>query len=95
MAMRGGGRARQNAIRSGIVVLGAAAFAYLSYRVGFKPYLDRAQEAMDSQIHSSDHAAAAAAAAASASASWEDQTGHPEGDGGLAPSRDPATVLRD
>ncbi|KAM3405608.1 hypothetical protein ACQJBY_008232 [Aegilops geniculata] len=87
--MRGGGRARQNAIRSGIVVLGAAAFAYLSYRVGFKPYLDRAQEAMDSQIHSSDHAAAAA------SASWEDQTGHPEGDGGLAPSRDPAAVLRD
>uniref|UniRef100_M8BSY9 Uncharacterized protein n=1 Tax=Aegilops tauschii TaxID=37682 RepID=M8BSY9_AEGTA len=82
--MRGGGRARQNAIRSGIVGLGAAALAYLSYRVGFKPYLDRAQEAMDSQIHSSDHAAAAAAAA---SASWEDQPGHPEGDGGLARPR--------
>ncbi|XP_044981544.1 uncharacterized protein LOC123448645 [Hordeum vulgare subsp. vulgare] len=88
--MRGGGRARQNAIRSGIVVLGAAAFAYLSYRVGFKPYLDRAQEAMDS------HHAAAADASASASASWEDQPGLPGDDGdGLAPSRDPAAVLRD
>lgn len=85
--MRGGGRARQNAIRSGIVVLGAAAFAYLSYRVGFKPYLDRAQEAMDSHRASDD--------AAAASATWEDQPGHPEGDGGLAPSRDPAAVLRD
>lgn len=91
--MRGGGRARQNAIRSGIVVLGAAAFAYLSYRVGFKPYLDRAQEAMDSHRASDD--AAAASATATASASWEDQPGHPEGDGGLAPSRDPAAVLRD
>ncbi|KAE8779775.1 hypothetical protein D1007_47173 [Hordeum vulgare] len=86
--MRGGGRARQNAIRSGIMVLGAAAFAYVSYRVGFKPYLDRAQEAMDSHH--------ATAADASAYASWEDQPDLPgDGDGGLRPSRDPAAMLRD
>jgi hypothetical protein len=89
-AMGGGGRARQNAIRSGIVVLGTAAFGYLSYRVGFKPYLDRAQEAMDSH-HSSDDAATAAAIA-SAAAEHPDHAG---GDGGLPPSRDPAVVLRD
>ncbi|XP_072968164.1 uncharacterized protein [Typha angustifolia] len=47
MGKVGGGGARQNAIRSGIVVVGAIAFGYLSFRVGFKPYLDRAQEAMD------------------------------------------------
>lgn len=88
----GGGRARQNAIRSGIVVLGAAAFGYLSYRVGFKPYLDRAQEAMDSH-NSSPSAAAAAAHASSASAAG--QPDHPGADGDLAPSRDPAVVLRD
>jgi hypothetical protein len=89
--MGGGGRARQNAIRSGIVVLGTAAFGYLSYRVGFKPYLDRAQEAMDSH-HSSDDAATAAAIASAAAA---EQPDHPGGDGGLTPSRDPAVVLRD
>ncbi|XP_047095188.1 uncharacterized protein LOC124707571 [Lolium rigidum] len=83
--MGGGGRARQNAIRSAIVVLGSAAFGYLSYRVGFKPYLDRAQEAMDSH-HNSDDAAAAAAA---------EQPDHPGGDADLPPSRDPAVVLRD
>uniref|UniRef100_A0A0D9WIZ2 hexokinase n=1 Tax=Leersia perrieri TaxID=77586 RepID=A0A0D9WIZ2_9ORYZ len=54
--MRGGGGsvsrgARQNAMRSGLVVLGAVAFGYLSFRVGFKPYLDRAQEAMDDTTH--------------------------------------------
>jgi len=32
-----------NAIRSGIVVLGALAFGYLSFRIGFKPYLEKAQ----------------------------------------------------
>jgi hypothetical protein len=78
--MGGGGRARQNAIRSAIVVLGSAAFGYLSYRVGFKPYLDRAQEAMDSH-HNSDDAA--------------EQHDHPGEDGDLPPSRDPAIVLRD
>jgi hypothetical protein len=86
--MGGGGRARQNAIRSGIVVLGTAAFGYLSYRVGFKPYLDRAQEAMDSH-HSSDEAATAASTAAA------EQHDHHGGDGDIPPSRDPAVVLRD
>ncbi|CAM0954390.1 unnamed protein product [Alopecurus aequalis] len=90
--MRGGGRARQNAIRSGIVVLGAAAFGYLSYRVGFKPYLDRAQEAMDTHHHSSDATAAAAEASAAASAYGADHAG---GDSDVPPSRDPAVVLRD
>ncbi|KQK05233.1 uncharacterized protein LOC100843039 [Brachypodium distachyon] len=91
----GGGRARQNAIRSGIVVLGAAAFGYLSYRVGFKPYLDRAQEAMDSHNSSPSAAAAAAHASAASAASAAGQPDHPGADGDLAPSRDPAVVLRD
>lgn len=34
---------KMNAIRSGIVVLGALAFGYLSFRIGFKPYLEKAQ----------------------------------------------------
>lgn len=37
-------RATQNAMRSGVVVIGAVAFGYLSFKVGFKPYLDRAQQ---------------------------------------------------
>ncbi|KAF8727367.1 hypothetical protein HU200_018969 [Digitaria exilis] len=81
----GGSRARQNAMRSGVVVLGAVAFGYLSFRVGFKPYLDQAQEAMDS---SHDPAAAAVAR----DDSGADRTGE-EAD--LAPSKDPAVVLRD
>ncbi|RCV16810.1 hypothetical protein SEVIR_3G172000v4 [Setaria viridis] len=80
----GGSRARQNAMRSGVVVLGAVAFGYLSFRVGFKPYLDQAQEAMNS---SHDPAAAAAA---------RDASDDRPGDGAdLAPSKDPAVVLRD
>lgn len=34
---------KMNAIRSGIVVLGALAFGYLSIEIGFKPYLEKAQ----------------------------------------------------
>lgn len=34
---------KMNAIRSGIVVLGALAFGYLSIRIGFKPYLEKAK----------------------------------------------------
>ncbi|CAL9040296.1 unnamed protein product, partial [Musa acuminata subsp. burmannicoides] len=51
-----GGRARQNAMRAGLVVVGAVAFGYLSFQVGFKPYLERAQEALDRlhQGHPSD-----------------------------------------
>ncbi|KAL6618884.1 hypothetical protein ACP70R_034023 [Stipagrostis hirtigluma subsp. patula] len=74
-------RARQNAMRSGLVVLGAVAFGYLSFRIGFKPYLDRAQEAMDNSR--SDTSADAVRDAA-------DDSG-----ADLAPSKDPAVVLRD
>ena len=80
----GGSRARQNAMRSGVVVLGAVAFGYLSFRVGFKPYLDQAQEAMDS---SHDPTAAAT------DDSGADLPG--EGVADPAPSKDPAVVLRD
>ncbi|CAN6346074.1 unnamed protein product [Urochloa humidicola] len=82
-----GSRARQNAMRSGVVVLGAVAFGYLSFRVGFKPYLDQAQEAMDSS-----HDPAAAARDASDGSAGVDRPG--EG-ADLAPSKDPAVVLRD
>ncbi|KAG6537638.1 hypothetical protein ZIOFF_002733 [Zingiber officinale] len=40
-------RARRNAKRAGLVAVGAVAFAYLSFQVGFKPYIERVQEAMD------------------------------------------------
>ncbi|KAH7651222.1 hypothetical protein IHE45_20G042900 [Dioscorea alata] len=39
--------ARRNAMRSGLVVVGAIAFGYLSIQVGFKPFLERAQESME------------------------------------------------
>lgn len=84
----GGSRARQNAMRSGVVVLGAVAFGYLSFRVGFKPYLDRAQEAMESAPDSSN--------AASPDASVDSIGADRQDDGpNLAPSKDPAVVLRD
>ncbi|KAL5231713.1 hypothetical protein ABZP36_030489 [Zizania latifolia] len=85
--MRGGGgsQARQNAVRSGLVVLGAVAFGYLSFRVGFKPYLDRAQEAMET------HVSAAATDGSASNAAQPDQSGEE----GLATSKDPAVVLRD
>uniref|UniRef100_A0A9I9CPM3 Uncharacterized protein n=1 Tax=Cucumis melo TaxID=3656 RepID=A0A9I9CPM3_CUCME len=35
--------AKLNAARSGLVVIGALAFGYLSLQVGFKPYLEKAQ----------------------------------------------------
>ncbi|GJM89554.1 hypothetical protein PR202_ga05758 [Eleusine coracana subsp. coracana] len=73
-------------MRSGVVVLGAVAFGYLSFRIGFKPYLDRAQEAMDS----SHDAAAAASTDSSGGADRQDDGAD------LAPSsKDPAVVLRD
>ncbi|CAJ2658446.1 unnamed protein product [Trifolium pratense] len=34
---------KMNAIRSGIVFLGAIAFGYLSIQIGFKPYLEKAK----------------------------------------------------
>ncbi|RLN28945.1 hypothetical protein C2845_PM05G31210 [Panicum miliaceum] len=81
----GGSRARQNAMRSGVVVLGAVAFGYLSFRVGFKPYLDQAQEAIDSS-----HDPAAAVASDDSGADLPR-----EGVADPAPSKDPAVVLRD
>ncbi|XP_008673940.1 LOW QUALITY PROTEIN: uncharacterized protein [Zea mays] len=87
----GRSRARQNAMRraSGVVVLGAVAFGYLSFRVGFKPYLDQAQEAIDSARDPDPDAATTAAR----DASDDPGAGCPGGD--LGPSKDPAVVLRD
>ncbi|KAG6582279.1 hypothetical protein SDJN03_22281, partial [Cucurbita argyrosperma subsp. sororia] len=35
--------AKLNAVRSGVVVIGALAFGYLSLHLVFKPYLEKAQ----------------------------------------------------
>ncbi|KAI4345582.1 hypothetical protein L6164_012690 [Bauhinia variegata] len=35
---------KMNAIRSAIVALGALAFGYLSIQIGFKPFLEKAQQ---------------------------------------------------
>ncbi|KAK9725450.1 hypothetical protein RND81_05G144400 [Saponaria officinalis] len=48
-------RGMMNAMRSGLVVLGAVAFGYLTLQLGFRPFLERAQrtlelEQLDSQI---------------------------------------------
>jgi hypothetical protein len=37
---------KMNAIRSGIVVVGALGFGYLTLKLGFKPFLDNAQETL-------------------------------------------------
>lgn len=37
-------RAKINAMRSGVVVLGALAFGYLTLELGFRPFLERAQQ---------------------------------------------------
>jgi hypothetical protein len=42
---------KMNAIRSGIVVLGAIAFGYLSIQIGFKPYLEKAKADQQQQQH--------------------------------------------
>uniref|UniRef100_A0A804N2D1 Uncharacterized protein n=1 Tax=Zea mays TaxID=4577 RepID=A0A804N2D1_MAIZE len=84
------GAAERDALRaSGVVVLGAVAFGYLSFRVGFKPYLDQAQEAIDSARDPDPDAATTAAR----DASDDPGAGCPGGD--LGPSKDPAVVLRD
>ncbi|KAL2341253.1 hypothetical protein Fmac_009193 [Flemingia macrophylla] len=44
---------KMNAIRSGIVVVGALAFGYLSLQIGFKPYLEKAQEQSHQSLSSS------------------------------------------
>ncbi|GFQ06762.1 hypothetical protein PHJA_002820200 [Phtheirospermum japonicum] len=38
-----GGTVKMNATRSGVIVLGASAFGYLTLQLGFKPFLERAQ----------------------------------------------------
>ncbi|CDO99005.1 unnamed protein product [Coffea canephora] len=38
------GTAKMNAMRSGVVVLGALAFGYLTLQLGFKPFLEKAQK---------------------------------------------------
>lgn len=43
-----------NAMRSGVVVVGALAFGYLTLQLGFKPFLERAQETLDKSAHPSD-----------------------------------------
>ncbi|KAM1103978.1 hypothetical protein ACFX1X_012679 [Malus domestica] len=40
-------KVNSNAMRSGVVVLGALAFGYLTLQLGFRPFLERAQSAVD------------------------------------------------
>lgn len=42
-------RATMNAMRSGVVVIGALAFGYLTLQLGFKPFLERAQKQQQQQ----------------------------------------------
>ncbi|KAL6970380.1 hypothetical protein U1Q18_030080 [Sarracenia purpurea var. burkii] len=37
-----------NAMRSGVVVVGAMAFGYLTLQLGFRPFLEKAQDALHS-----------------------------------------------
>lgn len=54
MARIGRSDMKMNAIRSGIVVIGAMAFGYLSIRIGFKPYLEKAQAEQHNALQQSD-----------------------------------------
>ncbi|KAL8239594.1 hypothetical protein R6Q59_016161 [Mikania micrantha] len=51
--------AAKNGLRSGLVVIGAIAFGYLTLQLGFKPYLEQAQQYNASNHnnlnHRSDH----------------------------------------
>ncbi|PON80154.1 hypothetical protein PanWU01x14_006040 [Parasponia andersonii] len=40
-------RTKMNAMRSGVVVVGALAFGYLTLQLGFKPFLEKAQVNLD------------------------------------------------
>ncbi|KAL9410531.1 hypothetical protein AB3S75_044323 [Citrus x aurantiifolia] len=42
-------RAKMNAIRSGIVVVGFLAFGYLSLELGFKPFLLKARQLQEQE----------------------------------------------
>ncbi|GMH28464.1 hypothetical protein Nepgr_030307 [Nepenthes gracilis] len=48
-------RAKMNAMRSGVVVLGALAFGYLTLRLGFKPFLEKSQRILDQHQQEQDH----------------------------------------
>ncbi|KAL9240788.1 hypothetical protein vseg_014966 [Gypsophila vaccaria] len=42
-------RGKMNAMRSGLVVVGAVAFGYLTLQLGFRPFLERAQRSLELQ----------------------------------------------
>ncbi|KNA19144.1 hypothetical protein SOVF_064370 [Spinacia oleracea] len=52
--MRGKMRERgtMNAMRSGLVVVGALAFGYLNLQLGFKPFLEKAQRTIELESES-------------------------------------------
>ncbi|KAG9456662.1 hypothetical protein H6P81_001170 [Aristolochia fimbriata] len=47
-------RARTNSLKSAVVVFGALAFGWLTIEIAFKPFLDRAREAMNKADPSRD-----------------------------------------
>ncbi|KAI8005454.1 Outer envelope membrane protein 7 [Camellia lanceoleosa] len=46
--------AKMNAMRSGVVVVGALAFGYLTFQIGFRPFLERAQHSLNNTPHLGD-----------------------------------------
>ncbi|KAB2599562.1 hypothetical protein D8674_009833 [Pyrus ussuriensis x Pyrus communis] len=58
--MKGRMKVNSNAMRSGVVVLGALAFGYLTLQLGFRPFLERAQSAVDDFDPASSSSSAAA-----------------------------------
>ncbi|CAN6551554.1 unnamed protein product [Malus baccata var. baccata] len=55
-------KVNSNAMRSGVVVLGALAFGYLTLQLGFRPFLERAQSAVDDFDPASSSSSSSAAA---------------------------------
>ncbi|TQD97554.1 hypothetical protein C1H46_016814 [Malus baccata] len=56
-------KVNSNAMRSGVVVLGALAFGYLTLQLGFRPFLERAQSAVDDFDPASSSSSSSSAAA--------------------------------
>lgn len=84
------GTAKANAMRSAVVVIGALSFGYLTLRLGFKPYLEKAE--LEQQRREAQAAAASAAAAPQSRDGFDDSfptdgenlsTGLPESDNKL------------
>ncbi|GMN46610.1 hypothetical protein TIFTF001_015795 [Ficus carica] len=48
-------RTKMNAMRSGVVVVGALAFGYLTLQLGFKPFLQKAQISLEHSESSSSN----------------------------------------